>query len=274
MSLAVNGATRLHIIVGDPIAQVKSPAGMSASFAARGLNALCVPIHVSPQDLPNFLKSLDKAQNLDGIIVTIPHKFACYEHCTSATERAHFLGSVNILRRTNDGGWFGEMFDGLGFVGAVRGAGYDPAGKRALLAGAGGAGCAIALALVEADVRELAIHDADTARRDRLIGRLKERTATPVIVGSPDPAGFDLIANATPAGMQPGDPYPVDVTRFTPDMFVGCVITAPAVSPVVEAARRIGCKTSVGGDMYAAEQQLMLDFLLEGTSREGVDVRS
>lgn len=274
MSLAVNGATRLHIIVGDPIAQVKSPAGMSASFAARGLNALCVPIHVSPEELPGFLQGVDGARNLDGVIVTIPHKFACYAHCASATERAHFLGAVNVLRRANDGGWFGEMLDGLGFVGAVLGANYDPVGQRALLAGAGGAGCAIALALVEAGVRELAIHDADITRRDKLIRRLQEKTRTPIVAGSPDPTGFDLIANATPAGMKPGDPYPVDVTRFTPDMFVGCVITAPAVSPMVEAARRIGCKTSVGGDMYAAEQQLMLDFLLEGASREGAAARA
>ena len=52
--------------------------------------------------------------------------------------------------------------------------------------------------------------------------------------------------------------------ELTPEMFVGCVITSPAVSPIVEEARQIGCKTSVGGDMYAAAQQLMLDFLLGG----------
>lgn len=265
MTVTVDGATRLHIIVGDPIAQVKSPAGMSAAFAARGRNALCVPIHVAPEDLPNLLAGASLAQNMDGIIVTVPHKFACYAHCTSATERAHFLGAVNILRRTADGGWFGEMFDGLGFVGGVRARGGEPKGKRALLVGAGGAGSAIALALVEAGVSELAIHDEDGTRRDALIKRLAAVTATPVRVGSPDPAGFELIANATPAGMRPGDPLPVLVEHFTPDMFVGCVITAPAVSPMVEAARAIGCKTSVGGDMYSAEQQLMLEFLLAGS---------
>jgi shikimate dehydrogenase len=262
MTLTVDGATRLHIIVGDSITQVKSPAGMSAAFQAAELNALCVPVHVSTQDLPALLAGTSLAQNMDGIIVTIPHKFACYKHCTSATDRAHFLGSVNILRRTPDGGWFGEMFDGPGFVGGMRAQGGEPRAKRALLVGAGGAGCAIALALVEEGVSALAIHDEDEVRRDTLIGKLKAKTTTPVRAGSPDPRGFELIANATPAGMNPGDPYPVDVTRLTPDMFVGCVITKPAVSPLVTEARRIGCKTSVGGDMYAAEQKLMLDFLL------------
>jgi shikimate dehydrogenase len=263
MTVAVNGATRLHIIVGDPIAQVQSPAGMTQAFAALGRNAALVPIHVSPADLPELLKSVGCARNLDGIVVTIPHKFACYQFCTSATERAHFLGAVNIMRRAPEGGWFGEMLDGPGFVGAIRAKGCRPEGLRALLIGAGGAGTAIALGLIEAGVRELAIHDTDAARRDALISRLAAKLKTPVIAGASDPAGFELIANASPAGMTAGDPFPVEPARLTPEMFVGCVITSPAVSPIVQAARRIGCKTSVGGDMYAAEQQLMLDFLLQ-----------
>jgi shikimate dehydrogenase len=267
MTVAVNGATRLYIIVGDPIAQVQSPAGMSQAFAAHGRNAVLVPIHVSPTNLPKFLEIISCVQNLDGIVATIPHKFACYRFCTSATERAHFLGAVNIMRRAPDGGWFGEMLDGLGFIGAIRANGCRPEGARALLAGAGGAGSAIAFGLIEAGVRELAIHDTDAKRRDALIGRLTAKFKTPVFPGSSDPTGFDLIANATPSGMQPGDLSPVDAARLRPEMFVGCVITSPAVSPIVEAARQIGCKTSVGGDMYAAAQQLMLDFLLAGAKQ-------
>jgi shikimate dehydrogenase len=262
MAVTIDGATRLHIIVGDPIAQVQSPAGMSQAFAVLGRNAVLVPVHISAADLSEFLETASHVQNLDGIVVTIPHKFACYHFCMSATERAHFLGAVNVMRRAPGGGWSGEMLDGLGFVGAIRAKGCRPEGKRALLVGAGGAGSAIALGLIEAGVRELAIHDADAARRDVLIGRLSAKLETPVFPGSEDPTGFDLIANATPAGMRPGDPLPIDAGRLTPEMFVGCVITAPAVSPIVETARRIGCKTSVGGDMYAAGQQLMLDFLL------------
>jgi shikimate dehydrogenase len=154
------------------------------------------------------------------------------------------------------------MVDGLGFVGAVRAQGFDPAGKRALQVGAGGAGSAIALALVDADVRELALHDEDVVRRDSLILRLNALGKAKVVAGSPDPTGFDLVANATPAGMRVGDPLPVDVSKLAPSTFVGCVITVPAVSPVVEAARKLGCPTSTGTDMYRALQQTMVDFLL------------
>jgi shikimate dehydrogenase len=265
----LDGATRLHVIVGDPIAQVKSPAGMTRAFAEYGYNGIVVPVHVSPQGLSDLLKGIKLAQNLDGIIVTVPHKFACYGHCASVSDRAHFLGAVQVMRRLADGGWFGENFDGLGFVDGLRAKDFEPKGARALLVGAGGAGSGIALSLSEAGVRELAIHDESRSRRDTLIARLRETAKTSATVGSPNPACFDLVANATPAGMRPDDPFPVKVERLSPDTFVGCVITKPAVSPWVEAARKIGCRSSVGADMYAAVQALMLEFLLP-KERRGV----
>jgi shikimate dehydrogenase len=262
MNLNLTGATRLNIIVGDPIKQVKAPGGMTRAFADRGHDGILVPVQVSVEDLGGFLAAADKLRNLDAIVVTVPHKFACFRHCKSATDRANFLGAANLMRRRPDGGWHGEMVDGVGFVGAVRAKGFDIEGKRALQIGAGGAGSAIALALVDAGVRELAIHDEDAARRDHLIVRLNALGKAKVVIGSPDPTGFDLVANATPAGMKDGDPLPVDVMRLSPSTFVGCVITVPAVSPVVEEARKLGCSTSTGTDMYQALQEPMLDFLL------------
>ncbi|RXG99357.1 shikimate dehydrogenase family protein [Bradyrhizobium zhanjiangense] len=262
ISLNLTGATRLNIIVGDPIAQVKSPAGVTQAFVERGYDGILVPVQIDGGHLKALLTTATEIRNLDGIIVTVPHKFACYEFCSSATDRARLLGSVNIMRRRREGGWHGDHVDGLGFVGAVRADGYDPAGKRALLVGAGGAGSAIAMALVEAGVRTLAIHDNDVARRDQLIGKLKTLGRAEIVPGSADPSGFDLIANATPLGMKAGDPLPLDVSKLEPEMFVGCVITSPVISPLVEAARFLGCKTSTGSEMYNALQSSMVDFLL------------
>ncbi|MBU6497120.1 MAG: shikimate dehydrogenase [Rhodospirillales bacterium] len=258
----IDGATRLHIIVGDPIAQVKSPAGLTRALQQAGHNAVIVPVHVTPADLSALLGGIGLARNMDGIIVTIPHKFACYRHCATATARAHALEAVNVMRRNQDGTWHGEMLDGLGFVGGVRRQGGEPAGKRTLLVGAGGAGSAIGLALLDAGASHLDIHDADAARRDALIARLDAQFPGKVGAGSADPRGYQLIANATPAGMRPEDPSPVDLAGLDPAMFVGCVITAPAVAPWVAAARAKGCRGSVGIDMFEAEQQLMVDFLL------------
>jgi shikimate dehydrogenase len=259
---ALNGETRVFVIVGDPIAQVKSPASMTRAMTALGRNCVMVPMHVAPADFDRFMAGAAAAKNLDGIIATVPHKFAAYTQCATATGRAHFLRSANILRRNPDGGWHGDMSDGQGFVAGIRLAGCDPAGARALVVGAGGAGSAIALALLEAGVADLAIHDIVAARRDALLAALKDRFAAAVHSGSDDPTGCTLVVNATPVGMRPEDPLPVQADRLTRAMFVGEVITAPAVTPLIEAARRLGCSTQLGGGMYDAQLELMRDFLL------------
>jgi shikimate dehydrogenase len=263
--LSLSGETRVFVVIGDPIAQVKSPGAMTEAMIALGRNCVLVPMHVAAADFGRFMAGAAVARNLDGIIATVPHKFAAYAQCATATERAHFLRSANILRRNNDGSWHGDMSDGEGFVGGMRAAGCTPAGRRALLVGAGGAGSAIALSLLEAGVVELAVHDLDAARRDALLARLKERRgAAGIGPGSDDPSGYTLVANATPTGMRPDDPTPVRVDRLSPEMFVGEVITAPVVTPLLVAARRLGCPTQTGGGMYDAQLELMRDFLLGG----------
>lgn len=259
--MRVDGASRLILIIGDPIAQVKSPAGITATLQRRGQNAVVMPAHVGADELAAFVAGVAHARNLDGLIATIPHKFACYRLCVTASPRARALTAVNIMRRNQDGSWHGEMLDGVGLVAAIRARGGEPAGRRALLIGAGGAGSAIALALLEAGVASLAIHDQDTARRDALLARMTALHPGRVGPGSADPAGYGLVANATPCGMRPDDPLPVLVERLDPGCFAACVITAPEVPPWIAAARARGCKTSLGVDMFMAQQALMADFL-------------
>jgi len=173
------------------------------------------------------------------------------------------LGAVNTIRRNADGSWHGDMFDGLGYVKAIESKGFDLKGKKALLVGAGGAGSAVAHSLVLAGVNELAIHDESTERRESLIKRLNSLNMGRVYSGSGDPTGVDVAINATPLGMREGDPSPIDVSAITPQMFIGCVITAPAVSPLIAAARSKGCPTVTGADMFAQVRELMVQFLLE-----------
>lgn len=259
----LDGATRLYLILGDPIAQVKSPWGVTQAFQERGHNALLAPLHIAPDDLAGFVRGVGKARNLDGLIVTVPHKFAAHAHCASATERADFLGAVNVMRRNVEGHWHGDQVDGLAYVEALRKKDFDPRGCRALLAGAGGAGSAIADALVRAGVASLAIHDGDTQRRDALIARLATLGPSDVDAGSDAVAGFDLVINATPCGMRQGDPLPFDIDGLSPSTMVGDVVTLPEVTPWIAAARDKGCATVLGTDMFAAVRELMVDFLLE-----------
>lgn len=258
----LSGETLVVPIVGDPIAQVKSPDGITRAFAARGRTAVVVPLQITGEHLDALVSGLLPSGSIAGVIATVPHKFGLTPHCATLTDRAAFLGSVNVARRNPDGTLHGDQVDGAAYVAAVIANGGDPAGARVLQVGAGGAGTAIALALLEAGATELALHDADPVRRDALIGRLRERFGDRVTVGSGDPAGFDLVAHATPMGMRPGDPLPIDVARLTPSTFVADVVTKPAVPPLIEAARARGCGTSTGSDMFAAVSELITAFLV------------
>jgi shikimate dehydrogenase len=265
--LSLSGETRLHVIVGDPVGQTKSPAGLTAEFAARKVDAVCVPVHVGAEDFDAFMAAAKRIRNLDGIVVTIPHKFAALRHCDEVAERASVLGSVNVLYRIADGRWRGDMTDGVAMAAALEKAGCKLVTRRALLIGAGGAGSAVALALIEAGVAMLAIAEVDAARRDGLIARLAARypgrvTAGSVTAGGADPAGFDLVVNATPVGMAAGDPLPVDAARLEPGAFVADLITRPVVTPLLEAARRRGCAIVNGTDMFAVQAGTMADILL------------
>lgn len=258
----LSGETAVVPILGDPIAQVKSPDGVTRLLTARGTNAVVVPMHVSPPDLGRFIDAIGLAQSVSGLIVTVPHKFAAYPQCATATERAHLLGSVNVLRRNADGSWHGDQLDGLAFARAAVAAGARLDGATVLQVGAGGAGSAIALALLEAGVAELALHDADPTRRDALLEKLAGRFGGRVATGSADPSGRSVVVNATPMGMRPEDPLPVDADGLAPSMFVGDVVTKPEVTPLTEAARRAGCRTVTGTGMFAAVGELIADFLM------------
>jgi hypothetical protein len=140
--------------------------------------------------------------------------------------------------------------------------GAQPEGARVLLVGAGGAGSAIAIALLEAGVGALIIHDADRSRVATLLELLKDFGRGRVSAGPPDPTGCDLVCNATPLGMEDGDPLPIDPALLTPSMFVGDVIAGHGVTPFLAAAQAAGCRTANGGHMVEAAQDVMADFMM------------
>lgn len=258
----LSGDTRLYFTVGHPIPQVKSPGGITRGFEARGANAVLVPIEVPPDRIDAFFELAATVGNLDGMVVTIPFKFRAREACATVSPRAALLGAANVLRRNPDGSWHGDMTDGLGFCAAIKAAGTTIAGKCALLVGAGGAGSAIGLALLDEGASHLSVFDLDPARRDALVARLRTRHANVAPVESADPEGCELIANASPAGMRPGDALPVPAERLTAAMHVGDVVTAPEVPPLIVAARAAGCASHTGTQMYEAQVDLITDFLL------------
>ena len=259
----LSGATRLFPIIGDPIRYVESPMRLTRTFSEHGFNGICVPMQVPAGDLDAVMAGLTAVRNADGILVTMPHKFTAFAHCATSSERAKMLGVVSVIRRNPDATWHGDMLDGLAFVKAQRDHGAQPQGARVLLVGAGGAGSAIAIALLEAGAAEIIVYDPDEARVAKLLELLKDLGQGQVKAGSPDPTGCDLVCNATPLGMEDGDPLPVDPTLLTSSMFVGDVVAGHGVTPFIKAAEAAGCGTANGGHMVEAGQELIADFMLQ-----------
>lgn len=254
----VDGSTKLIGIVGHPIAQVLTPSIMSALCQRNGVNALCVPFHIEPAELPALLTGLRGMHNLLGVIATVPHKQAAAALANVQLPRARQARAANVLRLGPDG-WQADMLDGVGFIAALREAGHDPAGKRALVAGAGGVATAICFALAEAKIAEIALFDADPARAEDLVARLRAEGAT-ARVASPDPAGYGLVLNATPLGMRPDDPMSMDPTRIDPTAIVADVVSKPAVTKFLLAAQARGCAILPGARMTERQMAAMASF--------------
>jgi shikimate dehydrogenase len=258
---SIDGATRIFGIVGDPIAQVKSPAVFNAIFRKRDKNAVMVPVHVTVENFDAGIRGLKAMANLDGILVTLPYKNAVIEYVDRVLPAAQRIGAVNVLRRDRDGLWSGDMFDGQGFVGGLRTAGMDPNGRTIMLIGAGGAGSAIADALAEAGAKSITIHDTVEDKARSLAARVtKAHALCRVQAGSPTTEGIDVLVNATPVGMAPGDGLPVELDGFGRDLFVADIVPKPDITPLLAKAKQSGCRTMGGQAMVAGQADAILRF--------------
>lgn len=264
MNPTLNGETRLYPIIGDPVTYARSPELLTASFARKGRNAICLPMRVPEGALDAVMAGLALVGNVDGLLVTMPHKFAVRAHCATLSETSRLLKAVSVMRRDADGSWHGDSQDGASFVKAQIDHGARPQGARVLLIGAGGAGSAIAISLLAAGVRELIVHDIDEARGRALIDLLSDPGQGRARFGPPDPTGCDMVCNATHLGMAEGDPLPVSPELLAPSMFVGDVIAGHGLTPFLRAARAAGCRTADGDQMVEAVQEMMVDFMLGG----------
>lgn len=275
MGPAIDGSTRLLAVLGDPIAQVGAPAAWTGLFARQGINAVGVPLHVSADALPAMFNGLRELRNLVGLIVTIPHKPAMLDLVDEASARARQVGAVNVVVFRADGAAVGDILDGVGFVNGLHARGQSLDGRRALVVGAGGVGSAIAFALADAGVQAVRVNDALPERAARLAARLRAANVDARAAG-PDPAGFDLVVNASPMGMRPDDPLPVDCARLDPSAVVADVVLHATLTPFLVAARQRGCYVQPGTHMMNYQIAHMAAFfgLPDGDwSPEGVSTR-
>jgi shikimate dehydrogenase len=257
----ISGKTSLIAHLGFPTETFKAPMIYNPYFEHAGIDAVVVPMGVRAEHYAAFVRELFTLSNLRGALVTMPHKMTTVALLDEATPTVHVAGSCNAIRRRADGALVGDMFDGEGFVRGMRRKGRSVEGARALVVGSGGVGSAIAASLAAAGVGELGLYDANAATATALAGRLAAHyPRLRVTRGSNDPAGYDVVVNATPLGMNAGDPLPLDASRIAPGTFVGEVVMKQETTPFLRAAIERGCEVQVGIDMLFEQIPAYLEF--------------
>ncbi|MBS0341931.1 MAG: ThiF family adenylyltransferase [Proteobacteria bacterium] len=268
--MQIDGRTEVIAHVGYPTHTFKSPMIYNPYFEAEGINAVVVPFACRPESFAQGLRSLFQMDNVRGALITMPHKVSVLSLLDEVTPTVRVAGACNAVKRLPDGRLVGDQFDGAGFVRGMQRKGVQLASTRALVVGSGGVGCAIAASLAQAGVAELALFDVNAASAQALAERLRqEYPQLPVSAGSADPQGFGLVVNATPLGMNPGDPLPFDVERLQPGTMVGEVVMRSETTALLAAAQARGCRVQVGTDMLFEMIPAYLEFFgLPSTSAE------
>lgn len=259
--MRIDGHTELIAHIGFPTHAFKAPLIYNPYFEQAGIHALVVPMGCRADDYPAFLRAVFTLTNLRGALITMPHKVATVGLVDEVRPAARIAGAANAVRREPDGRLVADMFDGEGFVRGVRRQGVDPRGARVLIVGAGGVGSAIAASFAAAGVGGLSLFDVRADAAEGLAARLLEHhPRLDVRTGSSDPAGHDIVVNATPMGMEPGDPLPLDVDRLSPHAFVGEVVMRETMTAFLRAAQQRGCRFQVGSDMLFEQIPAYLEF--------------
>lgn len=259
--LVINGSTQLIAHIGFPTHTFKSPMIYNPYFASAGINAVVVPMGCQTPDYPVFLKSVFNLTNMCGALITMPHKVVTVGLLDEVTPTVRVAGACNAVKKLADGRLVGDMFDGAGFVRGVQRKGFDLTGKRVLVVGSGGVGCAIAASLAGTGIAAISLFDVNTASAEALGQRLKQNyPQIDVRAGSNDPVDHDLVVNATPLGMNEGDALPMDVSRISPDAFVGEVVMKTEMTAFLQAAQNRGCRVQVGSDMLFEQIPAYLEY--------------
>jgi shikimate dehydrogenase len=260
-SRVISGRTELIAHLGYPTESFTAPMIYNPWFAARGIDAVVVPMGVRAEHYAAFLRPLFSLSNLRGALVTMPHKVTTIGLLDEISTAVEIAGACNAIRRHKDGSLCGDLFDGIGFTRAARHAGFEFAGADCLIVGAGGVGSAIAAAIAAERPRSIALYDIRAGVAEALAARLRRHhPGLDIRLSDNDPAGYGLVVNATPLGMNLADPLPFDPEHLDAGALVGDVVLGPGRTPLLQAAARRGCHTLVGADMLFEQIPAYLDF--------------
>jgi len=232
-------------LFGQPVAENPTQFMIERAFVTHELPWRYLTIEVAPENLADAVRGM-RAMGFRGGNVTLPHKMAVIEHLDRTTAAAGLIGAVNCIIREGDE-LVGENTDGKGFVESLRDV-SDPAGKRIVILGAGGAARAIAVETALAGAAEITVVNRSEKRGRDLVDLLNEKTEAAARFVQWDcdldtPDGTDILVQATSIGLFPDVDarVPLSVDTLTSETIVADVIPNPPTTRLVRDARARGC---------------------------------
>jgi shikimate dehydrogenase len=265
MNPTISGGTAAYLLPGDPVKNVRLPKMFNAAFARYGIDAVMVPMQVASRDFAVFLKSAFLARNVRGMVIAPPHKPLAVDLLDGCGLFGRVAGSVNIVRRMDNHQLEGDLFDGEGLIGALDHCNIPFRGKRVLILGAGVSAAAIGVALAEGGTvngaESIAFHDTSPGKAAGVAAKLDAFFDAHVTAAeNNDPAGFDLVVNATPIGLEEGAALPVDVARMDGHAALFDILLRNQPTPLVRAARARGLNAQAGFEMLIQQMPYYFDY--------------
>ena len=248
-------------VLGHPVAHSLSPKMHAANFAAVGFDATYEKFDVAPEDLLEFVRA-KQAEGYSGLNITVPHKIAVIKILDRPDESVVRYGACNTLKFEEDGTISGYNTDVIGFVDGLAAHGFSIRGKNVVIIGCGGAGSALATCAAYEGAASLKVADLRTESVDALVSRLKalglgaDVQGLPVLDGTPSDAQkaiwgeaaakADLVVNATPMGLHPGEPSALPPSAFHKGQFVLDIVPTKEFPPTAAAAVAAGATATDG----------------------------
>lgn len=249
-----------YVMIGAPVTTVRTPPLLQRFLAEQGVAATVEVRHVEAAGLDAFMASVHDDPSVDGLLITMPHKRTAIPHLAAISAVAAQAGSVNAAKRLPDGAMVGAQFDGIALVNAVLAKGARLTEARVLLAGLGGAGLAIAQALMAHGCGSLALAERDPGLLAAALAALPALGTTPLAAAGEGP--YDLLVNATPLGMRDGDasPFPPELVRQA--RWVADIVADPPATRLAALARQHGAVLVTGRDMVIGQVEPIGRWLL------------
>ncbi|RNC67636.1 MAG: shikimate dehydrogenase [Desulfuromonadales bacterium] len=263
--MAVTGKTTLLGIIGWPVEHSLSPLMQNAALEAMGLDWCYVPFAVREEDLATAVAGL-RVLGVAGFNVTIPHKAAIVPLLDRITPEAALIGAVNTVKREGDA-LVGYNTDGMGFIRSLRhDLGFDPAGKRVLVLGAGGAARAAVASLGQTGAAEVAVANRDTVKGEELAAGFSRQFGGTLFAGMAldiphimaNFQNFDLVVNTTSVGMGGSAFKGLDLSSMNSGAAVYDMVYSPWETPLLAEAARCGLRRANGIGMLVAQGECAL----------------